>query len=67
MHAAALWSTAFALTVLVGRANERWYFAGFSKSQEARKARFTRFDGLNDTLDITTGPDDALWFTNGGN
>src|SRR5207237_1098005 len=47
VHAAALWSTAFALTVLVGRANERWYFAGFSKSQEARKARFTRFDGLD--------------------
>src|SRR6185436_14113200 len=23
-------------------ASERWYFAGFSKSQEARKARFTR-------------------------
>jgi ABC-2 type transport system permease protein len=45
-HGAALWTTALALTVLVGRANERWYFAGFSKAQEARKARFTRFDNL---------------------
>src|SRR5438874_2683622 len=46
VHGAALWSTALALTVLLGRANERWYFAGFSKAQEARKARFTRFDRL---------------------
>ena len=46
IHGAALWSTALALTVLLGRANERWYFAGFSKAQEARKARFTRFDRL---------------------
>lgn len=46
VHGAALWSTALALIVLVGRANERWYFAGFSKAQEARKARFTRFDHL---------------------
>jgi ABC-2 type transport system permease protein len=47
VHGAALWSTAFALTVLVGGANERWYFAGFSKAQEARKARFTRFETLD--------------------
>jgi ABC-2 type transport system permease protein len=46
VHAAALWSTALALTVLLGRANERWYFDGFSKAQEARKARFTRLDSL---------------------
>jgi len=26
---------------------ERWYFAGFSKAQEARKARFTRFVWLD--------------------
>ncbi len=42
IHGGALWTTALALTVLVGAANERWYFSGFSKSQEARKARFTR-------------------------
>lgn len=47
VHGAALWSTALACTVLVGRANERWYFAGFSKAQEARKARFTRLDQLD--------------------
>ena len=27
--------------ILLGAAGERWYFAGFSKSQEARKTRFT--------------------------
>src|SRR5207247_4957513 len=43
LHAGALWTTALAFTVLVGAACERWYFAGFSKAQEARKARFARF------------------------
>ena len=42
LHAAALWTTAAAFTVMLAGANERWYFAGFSRSQEARKARFTR-------------------------
>jgi len=42
LHGGALWTTALAVTVLLGAANERWYFTGFSKSQEARKARFTR-------------------------
>lgn len=46
IHLATLWSTALAFTVLVGLANECWYFAGFSKAQEARKARFTRLDLL---------------------
>ncbi len=41
LHGGALWTTAAAFTVLLGAASERWYFAGFSKSQEARKARFT--------------------------
>ena len=45
-HMAALWTTAAAMVVLVGAAFERWHFAGFSKSQEARKARFARFHGL---------------------
>ena len=44
MHMAALWTTALALIVLVAAANERWHFTGFSKAQEARKARFTRFE-----------------------
>jgi ABC-2 type transport system permease protein len=42
LHGAALWTTALALVVLLRLAHERWYFAGFSKAQEARKARFTR-------------------------
>jgi ABC-2 type transport system permease protein len=42
LHAGALWTTAGAFTVMLSAASERWYFAGFSKSQEARKARFTQ-------------------------
>ena len=49
LHAAALWTTACAFTVVLSSASERWYFAGFSRSQEARKARFTRLHAL-DTL-----------------
>jgi ABC-2 type transport system permease protein len=47
LHGAALWTTAFGLTVIVGAACERWHFAGFSKAQEARKARFTRLRWLD--------------------
>src|SRR6185295_6547646 len=43
LHAGALWTTAGALVVLVGMASDRWYFTGYSKAQEARKARFARF------------------------
>jgi ABC-2 type transport system permease protein len=46
LHIGALWTTALALVVIVAAANERWFFAGFSKAQEARKARFTRLRGL---------------------
>jgi ABC-2 type transport system permease protein len=42
LHGGALWTTALGMTVLLGAAHERWYFTGFSKSREARKARFTR-------------------------
>ena len=42
LHLAALWSTAAALTLALALAYGRWHFAGFSKAQEARKARFTR-------------------------
>jgi ABC-2 type transport system permease protein len=42
MHAAALWTTALALTVIARMAFERFYFSGWSKAQEARKARFTQ-------------------------
>lgn len=47
LHVAALWSTAAAVVVAVGWAFERWHFAGFSKAQEARKARFTQWRVLD--------------------
>jgi ABC-2 type transport system permease protein len=43
LHAGALWTTALASVVLLRAAGERWYFSGFSRSQEAPKARFTQF------------------------
>jgi hypothetical protein len=46
---ARLWTTASAFTLMLSAASERWYFAGFSKSQEARKARFNQLRIL-DTL-----------------
>jgi ABC-2 type transport system permease protein len=46
LHGGALWTTALGLTVLLGAACERWHFTGYSKSQEARKARFTRLAWL---------------------
>jgi ABC-2 type transport system permease protein len=51
LHVAALWSTAAAVVVAVGWAFERWHFAGFSKAQEARKARFTQWR----VLDVLVG------------
>jgi ABC-2 type transport system permease protein len=46
-HSAALWTTALASIVAVGAASERWHFAGYSRSQEAPKARFTHFRSLD--------------------
>jgi ABC-2 type transport system permease protein len=42
LHGGALWTTAMAFTVLLGAATERWHFSGYSRSQEAPKARVTR-------------------------
>jgi ABC-2 type transport system permease protein len=42
MHLGALWTTALGATVLARIAFDRWYFTGWSKAQEARKARFTQ-------------------------
>lgn len=42
LHAGALWTTALAFVVLARMAFARYYFRGWSKAQEARKARFTR-------------------------
>ena len=46
LHAGALWTTALALTVLTRAAYDRFYFSGWSRAQEARKARFTRLRAL---------------------
>jgi ABC-2 type transport system permease protein len=47
LHAAALWTTALASVVALRAASERWYFSGYSRSQEAPKARFTKFRTLD--------------------
>lgn len=46
MHSLALWTSALALTAMVAAASERWHFTGFSRAQEARKARFTHLRGF---------------------
>src|SRR5215467_3417369 len=47
LHIGALWLSAGAAIVLTRMANERWYFSGFSRSQEAPKARFTELRALD--------------------
>ena len=47
LHAGALWTTALASVVVLRAASERWYFSGYSRSQEAPKARFTKFRSLD--------------------
>jgi len=47
MHAGALWSTALVCCVGLRAAGERWHFAGYSRSQEAPKARFAHFRGID--------------------
>jgi ABC-2 type transport system permease protein len=47
LHVAALWTTASAFLVLTRMAYGRWYFTGWSKAQEARKARFTQLRALD--------------------
>jgi ABC-2 type transport system permease protein len=57
LHAGALWTTAMAAVVGVRAASERWYFAGYSRSQEASKTRFTKLralDSLAGLLPIST-------------
>ncbi len=43
LHGAALWTTALAFVVLLRASSERWHFAGYSRSQEARKTRVSRY------------------------
>ncbi|OFW30890.1 MAG: hypothetical protein A3H97_19195 [Acidobacteria bacterium RIFCSPLOWO2_02_FULL_65_29] len=47
LHMGALWTTALAAVVMVSTASERWHFDGYSKSQEASKARFTKLTLLD--------------------
>jgi ABC-2 type transport system permease protein len=47
LHLGALWTTALAAVVVLRAASERWYFSGYSRSQEAPKARFTKFTTLD--------------------
>ena len=49
LYLAALWTTALAMTVIARMAYGALYFEGFSKSQEARKARFSQL-GFTDAL-----------------
>ncbi len=56
-HASALWTTALASAVLLRMAFGRFYFTGWTKAQEARKARFTRLrflEGLARRLPLRT-------------
>jgi len=47
LHLGSLWTTALGLTILARAAFGRYYFTGWSKAQEARKARFTRLHFLD--------------------
>jgi ABC-2 type transport system permease protein len=47
LHIGALWTTALASVIVVGWSFERWHFTGFSKAQEARKARFAQWRTLD--------------------
>ena len=57
LHGAALWTTALAFTVLLGAADRRWHFSGYSRSQDAPKARVTALahvDRLAHALPLST-------------
>ncbi|MSO82786.1 MAG: hypothetical protein EXQ53_05770 [Acidobacteria bacterium] len=57
LHGAALWTTALAFTVLLCAADRRWHFAGYSRSQEAPKARVSPLrivDHLAQALPLST-------------
>jgi ABC-2 type transport system permease protein len=47
LHGAALWTTALASTVLLGAADRRWHFAGYSRSQESAKARVSQLRAID--------------------
>jgi ABC-2 type transport system permease protein len=47
LHVLALWTTALAAVAVAAFLFEEWHFAGFSKSQEARKVRFARWSWID--------------------
>ena len=55
LHFGALWTTALAFLVLARAAFGRYYFTGWSKAQEARKARFTRLQFLDSFARVLPG------------
>jgi ABC-2 type transport system permease protein len=57
LHGAALWTTAAAFTAVLGAAQERWHFSGYSRAQEAPRTKFTQFrivDRLVHALPLST-------------
>ena len=56
LHLVALWTTAFVMVSALAWAYERWHFTGFSKSQEAGKARFTRLAWLDPLIALLPLP-----------
>jgi ABC-2 type transport system permease protein len=52
LHIGALWLSAGAAIIVTRMANERWYFSGFSRSQEAPKARFTELRTLDAAVSL---------------
>src|SRR5690606_8981221 len=56
LHIGVLWTSALALVVAAAAAFERWHFAGFSKAQEARKARCARGRAIDRAVDLLPIP-----------
>ena len=56
LHLGSLWTTALAATVVARAVYGRFYFTGWSKAQEARKARFTRLRWLEALMSHTPMP-----------
>jgi ABC-2 type transport system permease protein len=59
LHAGSLWTTALGLTLLARMAFGAFYFSGWSKAQEARKARFTQLRWLDTLIGWTPLPGPA--------
>ena len=56
LHAGSLWTSALALAVIARLVFGRLYFTGWSKAQEARKARFTQLRWLETMLSVLPVP-----------